>query len=801
MKKWIAKLLVMVMTLTFVPVSVFAETTTSEETAPEWGIYTCSYLGVPDELVSDTIEVCYGQQIYTDVPNTRYLIAGYFEGQTFIPVDVTWGASEEGFFAGSYNESKHVYTVMTSSASIGKTATLTATDENQKQKQCSVKSPVVFNPASGKPYDLDGNPINKTKLEVGKQYYLPVYLNVYTYGEASLEEIKKNIGGVSNINVEFLLEDGNTAPITLDKIDFEILNKETDVCGINIYFTLTERIEKSNRFDLYCWISGDEKNKPKFISKGYSLSAELSKSYLYITDLDTSEQLTYKEAGNDVTDTAEWTSSDPKVVTVQNGKVTPVGFGTAIITAKGAYSASCKVYCYEDGVYIDGKPTTEYTWNKEEHNSDTLNLDLYKGARSSIQDFWFSSNTDIATITGPGVGEDGTLVDNGIVTFKKNGIVTFYAVSSNSAGGFPVLGSCTVTVTGFDSESDLDKGWELVENYQYFRTAFTNIKLSSHKVENQTYNEMIFENRITEPTIKAGSCSFTIQLTENSKTGGSGPSLEEVLTPEVKERTIKAALQEITVCKQEEDGTPGEVVASYDNGGITLKKDPDFDTSGNILVTYQINVKNLERDTPYVLVVGPKIKALNTSLYKEAQYQFTTAAAAKTITLDKSELTLKAGAAETLTAALDANAETQPDDIVVWTSDKDAIATVDNNGNVTAKKAGTAVITARALYGGVIATCTVTVEADAVDPTDPTEPTDPLNPIGPVDPADPSDSGQKDDGTAAGGDNAAETSSNSTDSAKTGDDMNLWVLAGIMLISLCGAAGTVLYRRKQKMNE
>ena len=41
-----------------------------------------------------------------------------------------------------------------------------------------------------------------------------------------------------------------------------------------------------------------------------------------------------------------WSSSNQKVAVVQNGRVTPVGAGTAIITAKtsaGGYSATCTV--------------------------------------------------------------------------------------------------------------------------------------------------------------------------------------------------------------------------------------------------------------------------------------------------------------------------------------------------------------------------------------------------------------------------------------------------------------------------
>lgn len=76
------------------------------------------------------------------------------------------------------------------------------------------------------------------------------------------------------------------------------------------------------------------------------------------------------------------------------------------------------------------------------------------------------------------------------------------------------------------------------------------------------------------------------------------------------------------------------------------------------------------------------------------------------ITLDKTQLSLKHGESETLTATV------QPDDAtdksVAWSSDEPDIATVDQNGMVTALSPGLATITATA--GEKSATCAVTVE-------------------------------------------------------------------------------------------
>ena len=76
------------------------------------------------------------------------------------------------------------------------------------------------------------------------------------------------------------------------------------------------------------------------------------------------------------------------------------------------------------------------------------------------------------------------------------------------------------------------------------------------------------------------------------------------------------------------------------------------------------------------------------------------------ITLDKTELSLSIGDSETLTATIEPNNATNKN--VTWSSNNEAVATVDN-GKVTAVKEGTTTITVTTEDGGKKATCTVTV--------------------------------------------------------------------------------------------
>ena len=85
------------------------------------------------------------------------------------------------------------------------------------------------------------------------------------------------------------------------------------------------------------------------------------------------------------------------------------------------------------------------------------------------------------------------------------------------------------------------------------------------------------------------------------------------------------------------------------------------------------------------------------------------------VSLDKTELTLTEGEAETLTATVKPdNADNRK---VTWSSDKTEVATVGGDGRVTAVKAGEAVVTVTTEDGGKTASCKVTVKAKAVPVT------------------------------------------------------------------------------------
>lgn len=77
------------------------------------------------------------------------------------------------------------------------------------------------------------------------------------------------------------------------------------------------------------------------------------------------------------------------------------------------------------------------------------------------------------------------------------------------------------------------------------------------------------------------------------------------------------------------------------------------------------------------------------------------------VSLNKTSMSLTIGGTEKLTATVTPSNATNKN--VTWSSSNTSVATVDSNGNVSAIKVGTAVITVRTEDGGKTATCAVTV--------------------------------------------------------------------------------------------
>lgn len=135
-----------------------------------------------------------------------------------------------------------------------------------------------------------------------------------------------------------------------------------------------------------------------------------------------------------------------------------------------------------------------------------------------------------------------------------------------------------------------------------------------------------------------------------------------------------------------------ELTEAYDGDeiSVTFKAAEHYTLSGEATVTITVSEEILDEDGN-VVIEGPEATPIVVTK----------------VTLDKTEATLEIEDTLTLTATV--TPEDALETTVTWTSDDDSVATVDEDGVVTAVAAGTATITAAC--GDVSATCTITVNA------------------------------------------------------------------------------------------
>ena len=107
------------------------------------------------------------------------------------------------------------------------------------------------------------------------------------------------------------------------------------------------------------------------------------------------------------------------------------------------------------------------------------------------------------------------------------------------------------------------------------------------------------------------------------------------------------------------------------------------------------------------IAAGAAAITVRSNLGKTVTCQITVTQPVSRISLSQSTLSLNTGASSTLTATVSpANATNQS---VIWSSGNPSVASVSSDGKVTAKKAGTAIITVKTVDFGKTATCEVTV--------------------------------------------------------------------------------------------
>ena len=380
---------------------------------------------------------------------------------------------------------------------------------------------------------------------------------------------------------------------------------------------------------------------------------------------------------DDATDkTVTWTTSDATVATVSNGVVTAKKLGTATITAKaGDKTATCSIT-------VVATPVTSVTLNKTSASlkvGETVTLTATIGPDDATDKTvtWATSDATVATVS------------NGVVTAKKLGTATITA----KAGDKTATCSITVVATPVSSVTLNKTSASLKVGETVTLSATVNPSDATDKTVTWTTsdatvatvsNGVVTAKMLGSATItakageKTATCSITvIQTPVTSVTlNKTSASLKVGETVTLSATVGPDDATDKTVTWTTSDAT----VATVSNGVVTAKK------LGTATITAKAGDKTA---TCSITVVATEVSS---------------------ITLDKSSASLKVGETVTLTATVGPDDAT--DKTVTWTTSDATVATV-SNGVVTAKKLGTATITAKA--GDKTANCTVKVLSDALD--------------------------------------------------------------------------------------
>ncbi len=376
-----------------------------------------------------------------------------------------------------------------------------------------------------------------------------------------------------------------------------------------------------------------------------------------------------------------WTSSDPSVATVTDGKVDALKDGTTVITATvGDKTATCNV-----------------TVKEEPLQSISLNKTSIEVAKNENQTLEVTYNpvdtTDDKTVTWTSADPNVAAVENGVVTGVSVGTTTITATVGNKTA------TCDVTVTSplkeikvNPSEVTVLKNQSQTVNVEYLPADTTDDKTITWSIDNSKVAD-IAENG-AEVTI-TGKKQGEAVVTATSANG-----LTSTCKVEVKEVPITAIKLDVTSKKLE----PGETQA------VNVEYLP-ADTTDEKTVTWKssnTDVATVDENGVITAVAGGQADITATTANGvSATCKITVPIHLNGISLEKTSLNLRKGqSSEALSVVYDP-VNTTDELPTIWSSSDETVATVNAQGVVTGLKEGTATI--KVQVGTFTATCDVTV--------------------------------------------------------------------------------------------
>ena len=423
-------------------------------------------------------------------------------------------------------------------------------------------------------------------------------------------------------------------------------------------------------------------------------SVSLNKSEMTLTEGESETLAATVTPENAENKSIIWSSNNEAVATVDaNGTVIAKRAGTAVITATSTNgkSAGCTVTVEKKQIPVTEVRLSESTVGIVEGSTYKLTATvLPENTTDSKNVSWSSNNEAVATVDA-----------NGNVTAKRAGTAVITATSTNGK-----TAGCTVTVSKKEipiTEVRLNKSTEtltegetttltatvLPENTTYGKS----VKWSSSNVAVATVDLM------GKVTAKRAGTAIITAISENGKTAS--------CTITVNKKDTNITITEVRLNKSTEtlkEGDTTTLTATVLPENTTDSKSVSWRSSNSEVATVDAN------GTVTAKRAGTAVITATSTNGKSAGCTVTVSRKEIPITeisLDKSSATLTEGETTTLVATV-LPENTTYGKSVKWSSSNVAVATVDLMGKVTAKSAGTAIITATS-ENGKTASCTVTV--------------------------------------------------------------------------------------------
>lgn len=384
-----------------------------------------------------------------------------------------------------------------------------------------------------------------------------------------------------------------------------------------------------------------------------------------------------------------WSSSDESILTVdENGKVTAKAEGTATVFCKlkdnediyartevtvNASSAGLNLNYSTYDLVLGTTDTTD--------RSVTLVAEIEAEDASIYKKTWASSNTSVVTVNA-----------SGLVTAKGPGTATVTCTLSDGT-----VAECQFTVISKVT------GLTITKDSSTMYAGNTMTVTVTVKPDNATDSSIAWSS--SDPTVAAIAEDGTITAYKKGQTtitcsalDGSGKSSQFLLT--VKQQATSVTIDKTAV-----------TVYIGKSETVTAKVLPD--TANNQALNWEID------DSDVATVSSGRItgKAVGTATVRATtkdgsnitkEIKVTVLQQINTITLDKTSETLKVGQNATLVASI---SPIKPSNAgLVWSSDNDKVAKVNQNGVITATGRGSTIIWCKAADGaGAKAQCRVTV--------------------------------------------------------------------------------------------